>query len=76
MHFNFKKNNLMLWVNIVIHLESKKDEYAIEFMNKTLNVCKLLSIRKYEPVLSVLYDGLYEKFPQLPRKCPIMKVCQ
>lgn len=76
MYFHIKKDNLVLWINTAIHLETSKGEYATEFMNKTLSVCKMLNNRRYQPVLSVLYDGLYEKYPTLPKRCPIKKVCK
>lgn len=74
MYFNIRKDNLMLWSNTAIHFENKENEYTTEFMNKTINICKMLNNRRHEPFINALYQAVYEKMPTLPKRCPIKKV--
>lgn len=64
----------MPWVNAAMHFKNNKNKY-IEFTNKTVNVCRLLNNRRYEPLIGLIYDILSAKEPNLPQRCPIRKVC-
>lgn len=74
-HFDLKRDNLMIFFNIVIHFEDRNNEFGIEFMNKTINLCKMLGNRRYEPVMGFIYQASQENAQSsLPKKCPIKKV--
>lgn len=73
MNIEVLEENLMFWVTVTIHFKNSKNEYT-EFMNKTINVCKMLNNRRYEPLLSILYDALSAR-AMLPKRCPMKKVC-
>lgn len=44
LYYDIKKDNLMLWINTVIHLQNNKMEFGIEFMNKRWIYAKYLLI--------------------------------
>lgn len=56
-----------------IMLETSSGEYDLAMVNKTINVCKLFTDRKYEPMIQVLYK-LLTKTSNFPNSCPIRKV--
>lgn len=37
-------------------------------------MCKMMSNRRYESLMGLLYEAIQEKSPSLPKKCPIKKV--
>lgn len=47
----------------------------LEFMNKTVEVCKFLHNGRYEPLLHIIYKIVSEK-GRLPQQCPLRKVLQ
>lgn len=51
------------------------DDFNIDFMNKTVNVCKFFQNRRYEPLLQLTYKIISAKII-LPKRCPIKKVLQ
>lgn len=73
-YYEFKRDNLLIFFNVVIEFEDRKNEFGIEFMNTTINICKVLNNRRYSPLYGLLYGALQEKIPTLPKKCPIKKV--
>lgn len=74
-HFDVKRDISVLWINIAIHFENNKNEFGTEFMNKSINICKMISGRRHEPVMGIIYEALQEKMSSLPKHCPIKKVC-
>lgn len=73
-YYDVKKDTLKLWINTAIHLQNNNKEFAIEFMNKTMDMCKILVNRRYDPVMGIFFEILKEKIPFFPKRCPIEKV--
>lgn len=72
--FDLRRDNLMQFVNTIIHFEDNHNEFGIEFMNRTIDLCKLLSNRRYEPLMGLIYEAVKDNAPSMPKKCPIKKV--
>lgn len=56
-----------------ILVESTRGKYDLELVNKTINYCRFLSDRKYEPIAQVFYK-MFSKSSNFPKSCPIRKV--
>lgn len=47
----------------------------VEFMNKTINLCKVVHTRNDEPLLKLAFKVISEnKKSNLPKDCPVKKV--
>ncbi len=73
-YYELKKDNMLIFVNSIIDIGDDDDDFGIEFMNKTINICKMLSNRRYEPLMGLFYKIVQDLEPTLPKKCPIKKV--
>lgn len=73
-YWNIMKYDLKLWVRILVNFV-EYDGKLVTFTNKTINFCKLLSNNRYEPLIKILYDVLFEISDTIVRRCPIQKVC-
>ncbi len=73
-YYELKKENMIFFLNAVIDFADNNDDFGTEFMNKTINICKMLSNRRYEPLVGLFYRILQDKEPTLPKKCPLKKV--
>lgn len=62
-----------MWLRFLINFE-KDTGGSITFMNKTVNLCKMLSNKRYEPLRRVVYDSIYDVSPTIVRRCHIQKV--
>lgn len=56
-----------------IYLDTGNGKYELEFMNRTIDVCKLFRDGRYEPLLQLLYKVLL-KYTNFLQKCPVPKV--
>lgn len=63
-----------LHANISIHFETNKNNFNIEFMNRTISLCKLIHDRRYEPFMRIFYELMKQYSPEYINKCPIEKV--
>lgn len=64
---NVLRNNVKPIVDLGVYFEN------VEFMNKTINVCKVATSRNLEPLLKLIYKVIADK-GNLPKECPIKKV--
>lgn len=51
----------------------RSDKFDMNYLNKTVNFCKLLSGARYEPLIKLIYQLSSKKW-HLPQRCPIKKV--
>lgn len=70
---NVLRENVKAIVRLGIYFEN------VEFMNKTINVCKVARTKNDEPLLKLIYKVLAEnqiarKLSRLPKECPVKKV--
>lgn len=72
--YEFKRDSPLLAFTTVIHYEDDNSKFGIEFMNKTIDFCKMLRDRRYEPLVGSVYAAMETKVPSLPKKCPLKKV--
>lgn len=62
-----------LFLTVVIKFGTADSDFNIEFMNRTVEICKFQRNPRYEPLLQLFYKILSEKM-QLPQRCPVKKV--
>lgn len=68
-HLNVLRGTIKPIVRIGIFFEN------VEFMNKTINVCKVAHTKNSEPLLKLIFKVLTEnKKAKVPKECPIKKV--
>lgn len=66
---NVLRDNIKIIVKLGIYFEN------IEFMNKTINVCKVAHKDRYEPLLKLIFKVLTDHpKANMPRQCPVKKV--
>lgn len=66
---NVLRGNIKAFVKLGIYFEN------VEFMNKTINVCKVAHTKNSEPLLKLIYKVIAENSKaRLPKECPIKKV--
>lgn len=75
MYFNVLKDNIDLYSNVAVHLVTANTPSSTEFVNKTINICKLINDRRYEPFIRIFYLIFREYSPNFFNRCPIKKVC-
>lgn len=59
---------LKLFVNF------NSNNFNVDFMNKTVSLCKVLQVPRYEPFIKIAYKVMADK-SHLPKTCPMKKVC-
>lgn len=72
-HLNVLRENVKAIVKLGIYFEN------VEFMNKTINVCKVAHTKNSEPLLKLIFKVLSDnkKSPiptKIPNECPVKKV--
>lgn len=60
-------------VRVQILGESSSGKYDVRMANKTMDVCKFFTDRKYVPIAQVFYRA-FAKNGTFPKSCPIRKV--
>lgn len=61
------------FINAAVMVDNGNGLYDLEYFNRTINICRLLSDAKYEPFLQVVVRTTLPA-SNFPRKCPITKV--
>lgn len=62
------------FITMVLKFSTKSsDNFDVNFMNKTIDFCKLVKEPRYEPLIKLGYKIFSEK-THLPQRCPIKKV--
>lgn len=61
------------FLNAAVMVDSGNGLYDMEYFNRTINICRLLSEPKYEPFLQLVVRTTLPA-SNFPKKCPIRKV--
>lgn len=74
MYIRSLKDIKNVFATIVVKFSSNhSNNFDIDYMNKTVNVCKLFHNPRYEPLLKLGYK-IISKDVHLPQRCPVKKV--
>lgn len=65
--------NISPFLNAAVMVDNGNGLYDMEYFNRTINICKLLSDPKYEPFLQLVVRTTLPA-SNFPKKCPIGKV--
>lgn len=60
-------------MNAAVMVDSGNGLYDLEYLNRTINICRLLGDPKYEPFLQLVVRTTLPS-SNFPKKCPIGKV--
>ncbi|XP_037038390.1 uncharacterized protein LOC119075911 [Bradysia coprophila] len=61
-----------LYVHPEVHLDLGNGKYDFEFMNRRVDVCRLLRDKKYEPLIQMAFRSILP-YCNCPSRCPISK---
>lgn len=74
MYFTVKEQITNPLARIEIILQSPDTgRYEMEVLNRTIDTCKLLRNRLYEPLIQIIY-GIMLEYGNFPRSCPLKMV--
>ncbi len=63
-----------IFLTVVIKFSNDGSEnFDIDFMNKTINLCKMFYNPRYEPLIQLVVKIISVKV-RLPQRCPVRKV--
>lgn len=62
-----------VFLTVVLRFSTDDRSFDINYLNKTVDFCKLTSKPRYEPFIKLGYKIVSEKV-HLPQSCPIKKV--
>lgn len=65
--------NISPYLNAAVMVDNGNGLYDMEYFNRTIDICKLLSDSKYEPFLQLVVRTTLPA-SNFPKKCPIGKV--
>lgn len=74
LYINMLKDHIDLYAHFAVHFETTKNNFATEFIDKTISICKLTTDIRYEPFIRLIFQVLKEYSPEYIDKCPIKKV--
>lgn len=67
-------NNAFATVGLDLSTDGS-DNFNVNFLNKTIDICKLLSVSRYELLLKLVYKIVSENDNvHFPQRCPFKKV--
>lgn len=62
-----------LYSKLILTFESTNEVYDMESINRTIDICRLFSDRRYEPILQIFYN-IFTAKSGTSRRCPVKKV--
>lgn len=62
-----------VFVAVQFIFESSPDIYDMELMNRTIDFCRFLRDKRYEPILQIFYR-IAREHTNFVTKCPVLKV--